>query len=73
MESPQSPLTPIHNYWPLTNLTGGSFVFLEERENTMPGTIVIRNEYGDARHDYYLDSARDYICIKWVWWEKEVR
>jgi hypothetical protein len=67
---PLGPNTPIQDHWPLTNLSGGSFVFLDEGEKTMPDTIAIRNEYGNTRHDYYLDTARDYICINWVWWEK---
>ncbi len=68
---PSPPDTPIQNHWPLTNLAGGSFIFQEEGENTMPGAIVIRHIFGNIRYDYYLDTARDYICIKWVWWKKK--
>jgi hypothetical protein len=61
---------PTDDQWPMVEQAGPSAAFLNEGRENLPGTIAIRHEAGNIRRDFYIDPNRDYICIKWVWWEK---
>ena len=36
----------------------------------MASYVGLRSERGDQRHDYYLDPEHDYICLRWIWWNR---
>ncbi|MGA2059922.1 MAG: hypothetical protein ABSG67_05530 [Thermoguttaceae bacterium] len=55
--------------WPFIDASG-PFIFIEDKTENVTDTIALRTEAGNMRRDYYLDPALDYICMKWVWWEK---
>jgi hypothetical protein len=62
---------PTEYQWPIVGHSG-PFVLLKadsDPEN-VPSTIAIRWDGGERRGDFYLDPAHDYLCVKWVWWEK---
>eukprot|EP00475_Leptophrys_vorax_P021949 TRINITY_DN2982_c0_g1_i7.p1 TRINITY_DN2982_c0_g1~~TRINITY_DN2982_c0_g1_i7.p1 ORF type:complete len:499 (-),score=20.45 TRINITY_DN2982_c0_g1_i7:52-1548(-) len=50
--------------------TLGEFQILDPQPHPVPNTIALRVDAGrsDNHYDYYLDPARDYICLKCVRW-----
>jgi hypothetical protein len=60
---------PSDQYWPFVDLAG-PFALVADDGRAAAGRVVIRREAGNSRHDFYLDPKRDYICTRWIWWEK---
>ena len=47
-----------------------SLKIVTDSPDSKPGIIVLRWEIGNGRSEYHVDIEHDYICTKWIWWEK---
>jgi hypothetical protein len=56
--------------WPYVAGVKTGLELMTDSAETPPGCIGLRRNFGDDRRDLFLDPARDYICVKYVWWEK---
>ncbi|HEX5444633.1 MAG TPA: hypothetical protein VFW87_12415 [Pirellulales bacterium] len=58
------------NQWPLVDRMD-HLELVAEPEQTVPGTVALRRIVRDSREDYYLSPARDYLCVKRVFWQQK--
>lgn len=56
-------LMPIRDQWPFIDNVGPMRV-LEDAPRLPTGCVLLRFEGHDLRRDWYVDPARDYICVK---------
>ena len=56
-------LIPLRNQWPYKSNVGPIKVLMGEPE-TLPGCILLQYEGLGLRRDWYIDTKRDYICVK---------
>jgi hypothetical protein len=56
-------LVPLRDQWPYMYNVGPMTV-LENEPETPPGCVLLRYEGTNLRRDWYVDPARDYICVK---------
>ncbi len=62
---------PVDFQWPFLNMGGPAEIVLHPEE-APAGCVAVRfGGAGDSRQDFYVDPARDCICIKSVGWEKK--
>jgi hypothetical protein len=58
-----APLMPTGDQWPFLSNVGPMQV-VKDVPDTLAGCVLLRYEAPDLRRDWYLDPARDYICLK---------